>query len=93
MSAELIDGNVVAEEIINKVRTDAEEFAARTGQKPMLTAVQVGENPASRMYIKMQEKSCNDVGIDYNLVTLTEDTTEQQLLDEIKKLNNDETIR
>jgi len=92
MSAELIDGNAVAEEIIEKVKADANEFESRTGRKPLLTAVQVGENPASRMYIKMQEKSCNDVGIDYNLITLSENTTEQQLLDEIAKLNSDESI-
>ncbi len=92
MSATIIDGKAVAEEITQRVRTGVEECAARTGRAPQLAAVQAGDNPASRMYVKMQEKSCSGVGIDYRLLTLDEDINEDQLLAEVAQLNADDTV-
>ncbi len=90
MAAKIIDGKAAAEEIKQQV---AEEAAAlREAGKPVrLVAIQVGENPASKLYTNMQAKSCESVGIEYELLNLPEDMAQEQLLERIGQLNDDET--
>ncbi len=91
MSAELIDGNMLAEEINREVTAEASRLAA-AGRKVRLVAVQVGENPASKIYTNMQAKSCEAVGIEYTLLTLADATTQADLLAKIAGLNADRTV-
>ncbi len=86
MSAKIIDGNAVAEEIKKQVAADAGELAA-AGKKPHLTAVQVGENPASKIYTNMQAKACESVGIEYELLNLPAEISQDDLLKKIAELN------
>ncbi|MCK4627212.1 MAG: bifunctional 5,10-methylenetetrahydrofolate dehydrogenase/5,10-methenyltetrahydrofolate cyclohydrolase [Phycisphaerae bacterium] len=86
MSAKIIDGNVVAEEIKSRVTADATELTA-AGRKPHLTAVQVGENPASKIYTNMQAKACESVGIEYELLNLPAEISQDDLLEKIAELN------
>lgn len=86
MSAKIIDGGVVAEEIRNQVSSDAAALAA-AGRQPHLTAVQVGENPASKMYTNMQAKACESVGIEYELLNLPAEISQADLLRKIAELN------
>ena len=60
MAAHIIDGEAVAEEIKQQVAADAAALT-EAGRKPHLTAVQVGENPASKIYTNMQAKACESV--------------------------------
>ena len=91
MSAELIYGNVLAEEINAQVSAEAARLAA-AGRQVRLVAVQVGENPASKIYTNMQAKSCEAVGIEYTLRTLPETTTQVELLSNMVELNADRTV-
>jgi methylenetetrahydrofolate dehydrogenase (NADP+)/methenyltetrahydrofolate cyclohydrolase len=91
MSAELIDGNVLAEEINREVSAEASRLAA-AGRKVRLVAVQVGENPASKIYTNMQAKSCEAVGIEYTLLTLADATTQADLLAKVAELNADRSV-
>jgi len=91
MPAEIIDGNKIAEKIKEEVKNKLEELK-RKGIQPKLAAVQVGENPASKIYINQQKKSCEEIGILYKLYQMEETSTEKDILSEINKLNNDETI-
>ena len=70
---------------------DAAELAA-AGKSPKLVAVQVGENPASKMYTNMQAKACESVGIAYELLNLPDDMSEADLLAKIAELNADDTV-
>jgi len=88
MSAELLDGSAVADEIKQQVAAEASALAAR-GRKAHLVAVQVGENPASRIYTNMQAKSCESVGIAYDLRELPADIAQADLLATIADLNAD----
>ncbi len=93
MSAKIIDGNKIAEKIKTEVKSELSELLkCRPDIKPVLAAVQVGENPASNVYIKNQKSSCEEVGIIYNLVQLAENISESDLVAEIKKLGDDEKI-
>lgn len=86
MTAEIIDGAGVAAKMIAQVKAEAEELAAK-GKAPFLVAVQVGENPASRVYIRNQKKSCEEAGIRYRLDELPEDATQSAVAEHISGLN------
>jgi len=91
MAAELIDGNAVAEEIKKQVADEAAQLR-QAGRAVRLVAVQVGENPASKIYTNMQARSCESVGIEYDLLNLPADMTQEQLVGRIEQLNGDETV-
>ena len=91
MAARIIDGEAVAEEIKKQAAADAAELA-RAGRTPHLVAVQVGENPASKIYTNMQAKSCESVGIEYRLLNLPEDISQEDLLARIGELNGDAKV-
>ena len=88
MPAKIIDGSTVADEIKSRVAADAAALSAK-GLAPHLVAVQVGENPASKIYTNMQAKSCESVGIEYELKTLPAEISEDALVEEIGGLNSD----
>ncbi|HDY65387.1 MAG TPA: bifunctional 5,10-methylenetetrahydrofolate dehydrogenase/5,10-methenyltetrahydrofolate cyclohydrolase [Phycisphaerae bacterium] len=88
MAAKIIDGQAVAEEIKKKVTADAAELT-KAGKTPKLVAVQVGENPASKIYTNMQKKSCESVGITYDLLNLPDEISQDDLLKKIGELNTD----
>ena len=86
--ANLIDGKAIASKIRGEIT--AEVAALRTkGIIPGLAVVLVGEDPASKVYVSMKEKACQDVGIFSDEHKLPAETTEAQLLDLIDKLNCD----
>ena len=86
MTARIIDGEAVAAEITKQVVADVETLA-KAGRRPRLVAVQVGENPASKIYTNMQAKNCQAAGIEYDLLNLPADMTQADLLAKIAELN------
>ena len=89
--AKIIDGKAIAA----KIRGELKEEVARLVEKgttPGLAVVLVGEDPASKVYVSMKEKACQDVGIFSDEYKLSADTTEAELLGLIDKLNNDPKI-
>ena len=91
MTAKIIDGETVAAQLKEQVARDAAELT-QAGKTPRLVAVQVGENPASKVYTNMQARQCESVGINYDLRNLPDDITQHQLLAEIDALNDDPTV-
>jgi len=88
MSAQIIDGKAVASKIIAEAK-DAAGKLKEKGRTLLLAAVQVGENPASKVYTANQARSCEAAGIEYKLHNLPADTSKDKLKDFIGKLNND----
>jgi methylenetetrahydrofolate dehydrogenase (NADP+)/methenyltetrahydrofolate cyclohydrolase len=91
MSAKLLDGEALAK----KIRDDLKNQIAELKSKqiiPHLVAVQIGENPASKMYVWQQQKSCEEMGMLYTLNQLPETSTQDDMLREIEKLNNDKNV-
>lgn len=64
----------------------------KVGKTVGLTVIIVGDDPASRVYVNSKKKACAEIGIISNEYTLSEDTTEAQLLEIIDKLNKDEKV-
>lgn len=91
MPAQIIDGQAVAEEIKKQVVAEVGELT-RSGRKPHLVAVLVGDNPGAKMYARQQESACGEVGIDYELLTLPPQTTQDELLGKIEQLNADQEV-
>jgi methylenetetrahydrofolate dehydrogenase (NADP+)/methenyltetrahydrofolate cyclohydrolase len=91
MSARVLDGTAIAQTIRAEV---AEEVArlSRTGRKPGLAAVLVGEDPASAVYVRSKGKACEEAGMHSVTLRLPASTSEAELLDTVDQLNADPQI-
>lgn len=89
--AVVIDGKKVAEKTRMQLKKDVEELKQK-GITPKLTVIMVGDNPASKVYVKQKSKACNDVGVEYEEYFLDTNTTQKELLDLIEKLNADKSV-
>jgi methylenetetrahydrofolate dehydrogenase (NADP+)/methenyltetrahydrofolate cyclohydrolase len=91
MAATLLEGQQLVSKIKEGLKKDIDALKSK-GLVPHLVAVQVGENAASRVYIKQQKKSCEEMGIEYELKELPDSTTEDEMLNFIDKLNQDDAV-
>lgn len=91
MTAQIIDGEAIAESLKAGLKAEVEELK-KSNKQPHLRAVQLGENAASRLYVRNQQRTCEDIGITYSLDELPIETTEAQLIAHIHKLNNDQRV-
>ena len=92
MAGKIIDGKSLATKFKEDIKREVGELKEKYKVTPLLTAIQVGENPASRVYVKSQKKSCEEVEIDYQLHELPEATSEEELLQFVEKLNRDDKV-
>ncbi|CAN5385234.1 bifunctional methylenetetrahydrofolate dehydrogenase/methenyltetrahydrofolate cyclohydrolase FolD [soil metagenome] len=92
MTAKLLDGKKLAEELRAKIKDDVTAFVSLHGRAPGLDVVLVGEDPASAVYTKNKEKSSNEVGMRGRLHRLPAETPETVLLDLISTLNADDAV-
>lgn len=91
MTAKLLDGEVLAAKIREELREEIKNLIS-VGKLPHLTAIQVGENPASRVYINQQRKSCEEMNIEYELRELSANITKEELVDLVHSLNKDSRV-
>jgi len=92
MSAKILDGRKVSKEILNEVKQEVKAYRADQGGDVTLALVRAGGDPASVSYAGMIERTCNKVGINYVEHTRPADTTEDEIVRVIRKLNDDETV-
>ena len=86
MSSQLINGKEISNTIRTGIQKEVQELIAK-GITPGLAVILVGEDPASHTYVANKEKACKELGIYSKLIKLPEDTTEEDLLTQIKQLN------
>jgi len=91
MVAEIINGKDLAQELRMNLKDEVTELKQK-GINPHLTVVLVGDNPASRSYVKGKEKASAEVGISSSVIELPATTSEEELLDQIHKLNEDSVV-
>ena len=91
MTAQIIDGKKIAQEIRDEAKIRATELIA-AGTMPCLAAVLVGDNPASKAYVGMKGKACDEVGIRSVTHTPAGDICEADLLALVDELNADASI-
>ena len=90
--AQRIDGKQLSKLIKEEIAEEVRQIKSQGGKTPHLAAVLVGENPASQVYVRNKVRSCEQVGFDSTLVRLPAETTEEELLRTIAKLNDDSEI-
>ncbi|MBU0634770.1 MAG: bifunctional 5,10-methylenetetrahydrofolate dehydrogenase/5,10-methenyltetrahydrofolate cyclohydrolase [Candidatus Omnitrophica bacterium] len=90
--AELLYGKEIAEKIKNSLKQQITNLKDKYDCVPALCAVQVGENPASSVYLRAQQKNADNLGINYKLHTLDAGIDEKKLIDFILNLNADDKV-
>jgi methylenetetrahydrofolate dehydrogenase (NADP+)/methenyltetrahydrofolate cyclohydrolase len=92
MSATVIDGKVVADDVVSIVTEATKKLIANTGVKPGIAVVIVGEDPASQVYVRSKGKKAADCGFHSETYTLPAETSEADLLKKVAELNADRAI-
>jgi bifunctional protein folD len=91
LMAIIIDGKELAKKIRANLKIECEELKKKNINSK-LAVIMVGEDPASKVYVRNKSKACEDVGIEYEEYLLDVNTTQKELIELIEKLNNDKTI-
>ena len=88
----LLDGKKTANDIKEEIAVEVASLISAGGKKPHLAAILVGSDGASETYVNAKVKACNKVGFQSTLVRFTNDVTEEELLAEVEKINNNSDI-
>jgi methylenetetrahydrofolate dehydrogenase (NADP+)/methenyltetrahydrofolate cyclohydrolase len=92
MTAKLIDGNAIAEQLRAEVAEEVKARLAAGKSRPGLATVLVGENPASQSYVKSKRKASAEVGIESFGFELPASSTQKEVEDLVTRLNNDPRV-
>ncbi|MDC2967023.1 bifunctional 5,10-methylenetetrahydrofolate dehydrogenase/5,10-methenyltetrahydrofolate cyclohydrolase [Acidimicrobiaceae bacterium] len=83
--SQILYGKPVAENLDFKSKTIFENYTTQNDKSPVLTAITIGENPASLLYVSVKEKKAKELGVEFNWIKLKESTSESELEDTISK--------
>ena len=89
--AVIIDGKELAKKIRANLKIECEELKNKQ-INPKLAVIMVGDDLASKVYVRNKSKACEDVGIEYKEYLLSSNTKQKELIELIEKLNQDKTI-
>lgn len=89
---QILDGNLVSAHIKEQIKQDVIDWQATGGKKPHLAAILVGNNPASEAYVGHKVKSCAELGFASTLLRFETTITEEELINEVQKLNDNEDV-
>lgn len=92
MAAQIIDGKAIAQQVRDEIRREAADFTARYGVAPGLATVLVGEDPASISYVTAKNRTCKELGMESFHHPLPADTSQDELLALIERLNQDRRV-
>ena len=90
--AEIIDGKLVSKTVRENIKQEIDNFVKSGGTRPGLAVVLVGENPASKVYVRNKHKACLEVGIESYEILMDGSVTQDELLSKIDELNKDERV-
>ena len=89
--AQLIDGKQISKEVKDELRKEV-EFLKQQGKNCCLAVIQVGNDPASSVYVGNKKKACESIGIESLAYELPDTTTEEEVLSLIEDLNNNDKV-
>ncbi|MDP3435722.1 MAG: tetrahydrofolate dehydrogenase/cyclohydrolase catalytic domain-containing protein, partial [Bacteroidales bacterium] len=84
----ILDGKATADIIKGEIALQVESIMKKGGKKPHLAAILVGDDGASQTYVGHKERSCKQVGFDSTLIRFPAEISQEILLAEILKINN-----
>ncbi len=85
---QILDGKKLASEILDSLKREIETI----GVAPRLGVILVGRDEASKIYVSLKEKVALEIGIDFCLISLSENISEEKIINEIEKLNQNDSI-
>ncbi len=89
---EILDGKALSNTLKEEIKVDVDKLKDQGLRAPHLSAVLVGNNPASEAYMKNKVKSCEKVGFSSDLIRRPSDVTQAELIEIVHQLNNDDSI-
>lgn len=89
--ADVLDGKELAKKVRENLKVEVDSLKEK-GINPKLAVIMVGDNSASAVYVKNKSNACKKVGIEFEEFLLPTETTENDLIDLIQKLNQDNTV-
>ena len=92
MSAQILDGKAIAADLRSTIEKQVSEMAGNGQRAPGLVVVLVGEDPASQVYVRNKQKACEQVGFKSELLRLSGETTQEELLQLIDELNQRDDV-
>jgi methylenetetrahydrofolate dehydrogenase (NADP+) / methenyltetrahydrofolate cyclohydrolase len=92
MTAQILDGQAIADRIRAQIATETAQFKAKYGYAPGLGAVLAGDNPASAQYVRMKRKACDQVGFTSIAHMMTAESTQEEVEAAVKSLNDDPMV-
>ena len=87
-----IDGKLISQSIREEIKNETASIFASFSKVPKLAVILVGNNPASQTYVASKGKAAIECGFEYEDFILDENTSEKELIELVKKLNNDERV-
>ena len=87
----IIDGKELAKKIRSNLKIECQELIKK-GIQPKLAVIMVGDDSASKVYVRNKSRACKEVGVEYEEYLLGSDTTQKELIDLIHKLNEDKKV-
>lgn len=92
MTPKILDGKALSKTIEERLQLRGQALRAKYGFVPVLATILVGEDPASVTYVRMKGNACARVGLESRRVAMPEATTTQELLEQIRELNEDPRV-
>lgn len=92
MNSKILDGKQLSINLLNEIKSKVDLLNAKGKRPPALAVILVGDDPASRIYVRNKKNACNKVGINSIEFILSEETTQKELVALINKLNIDKNI-
>jgi methylenetetrahydrofolate dehydrogenase (NADP+)/methenyltetrahydrofolate cyclohydrolase len=88
----ILDGKETSKQIKQEIKQKVDRIRAEGGKIPHLAAVLVGSDGASRTYVNAKVKACEIIGFQSSLIELNDSITQEELLEQVHRLNNDDSI-
>jgi methylenetetrahydrofolate dehydrogenase (NADP+)/methenyltetrahydrofolate cyclohydrolase len=92
MSAEIINGREIAKKLRNDLLKEVEMLKSKYKMVPNISTIKIGDDPSSNLYLKLRTNACKEVGINTNIMDFNEDVSENEVLNSIKRLNQDKSV-
>jgi methylenetetrahydrofolate dehydrogenase (NADP+)/methenyltetrahydrofolate cyclohydrolase len=92
VTATILDGKAIAASIREEIKRDVSLHQQQFGVQPKLCAILVGEDPASQVYVRNKHRACEQVGMASDVIRLPADTTQDELLELLARLNADASV-
>jgi methylenetetrahydrofolate dehydrogenase (NADP+)/methenyltetrahydrofolate cyclohydrolase len=92
MNNKILDGKKLADKLNVELKEEIQKAVKKTGIRPKLATILVGMNPASKVYVNIKHRTCQDVGIESIIIELEENVSKEELIDKIDEFNRDNNI-